>query len=84
MHILPRRFLKIRHNGFLSCRTKKKSLEQARKSIDVEAPQKKDTNWKTIMSEKYNVNFDICPKCKKGKMLIVLKLERGQKYYQLE
>ncbi len=84
MHILPRKFLKIRHNGILSNRSKKKSLAQARKSLNVVAPAKKDKEWKSILSEKYNIDFDICPKCKKGEMLTIKKLERGEEYYSLE
>ena len=84
MHILPKRFLKIRHNGILSNRSKKKSLAQARKSLNAAAPPKKVKDWKSILSEKYNIDFDICPKCKKGKMIIIKKLERGEEYYSLE
>ncbi len=60
MHILPKKFLKIRHNGILSNRSKKKSLEQARKSLNAETPPKKDKDWKSILSKKYNIDFDIC------------------------
>ncbi|MEA3495681.1 MAG: IS91 family transposase [Bacteroidota bacterium] len=84
LHILPRKFIKIRHYGFLSNRNKKKSLEQARKSLDAKAPPKKDKDWKIIMKEKYGVEPDICPKCKKGKMLLIIELKRGQEYYPLE
>ncbi len=84
LHILPRKFRKVRHYGFLSGRNKKKSLQQARKSLKTEAPEMRDTDWKTILSEKYEINFDLCPKCKKGKMVTIQSLERGQKYYPLE
>jgi len=84
LHILPRKFRKVRHYGFLSGRSKKKSLQQARKSLKTEAPEKRDTDWKTILSEKYEINFDMCPKCKKGAMKTIQRLERGQKYYSLE
>ena len=84
MHILPKKLLKIRHYGFLSCRNKRKALAQARKSLNVEAPVKKDKDCKTILKQKYNIDFDICPKCKKGEMRTIKKLERGEKYYSLE
>jgi len=84
LHILPKKFLKIRHHGILSNRNKKESLEIARKSLNVDAPKKKDTDWKIILFQKYGIDTDICPKCKKGKMLQIKELKRGQKYYPLE
>lgn len=84
MHILPRKFMKIRHYGILSNRNKKKSLQQARKSLGVRALQKKDKDWKVILFEKYGVDISVCPKCKKGKMVTIQELKRGQKYYPLE
>ena len=83
-HILPYKFRKVRHYGILSGRNKKKNLILARKSLNVTAPDKKDTNWKIILQNKYGINPDVCPKCKKGKMIEIIKLEKGQKYYQLE
>ncbi len=84
MHILPKKFLKIRHHGILSNRNKKKSLEIARKSLKVKAPERKNTDWKTILFQKYGIDTNVCPKCKKGKMLQIEELKRGQKYYPLE
>ena len=84
MHILPKNFLKIRHHGILSNRNKKKSLEIARKSLKVKAPERKNTDWKTILFQKYGIDTNVCPKCKKGKMLQIEELKRGQKYYPLE
>lgn len=84
MHILPRKFMKIRHYGILSNRNKKKSLQQARKSLVVDIPQRKDKDWKVILFEKYGVDITACPKCKKGEMVTIQKLIRGQKYYPLE
>jgi len=84
LHILPRKFCKVRHYGLLSGRNKTKSLEQARKSLNAEAPPKVDSDWKTVLEKIYGVNPNICPKCKKGEMKTIQKLERGQTYYPLE
>ena len=81
MHILPYKFRKVRHYGLFSGRNKKKSLQQARKSLKTDAPQKKPTDWKTVLINKYGINPDICPKCKKGDMKTIQNLERGQEYY---
>lgn len=84
MHILPLRFRKIRHYGFLCNGQKKKYLEKIRLSLQAEVPAEKSSDWKTILKEKYDVDHDICPCCKKGKMVQIIELKRGQTYYQLE
>lgn len=49
-HILPKGFVKIRHIGFLSSRSKKKDLENARKSLGVlpQPPKQKMTSREFI------------------------------------
>lgn len=46
-HILPNRFTRIRHFGFLSSASKNKSLALIRKSLKVEAPEKITKEHKT-------------------------------------
>ena len=74
MHILPPKFMKIRHYGFLANRskyklrthqqnmglTKQKSNEKAEKSP-----------WKEIAKEKLNFDVEKCPCCKTGKMITI-------------
>lgn len=71
-HILPKGFVKIRHFGFLSSRTKKMDLEKARKSLKVNppAPIPEMTTRELII---YTTGKDpyICPCCNKGEMVIV-------------
>lgn len=75
MHILPPRFVKIRHYGFLASRVKQRlKIEQMKRGI---TPQKdKAIHSKSDYTEiaKARLGFDIttCPCCKTGRMVIVL------------
>jgi hypothetical protein len=71
-HILPKGFVKIRHIGFLSSRSKKNDLDKARKSLgaDPPTPKKKMTNREFI---KLTTGKDpyLCPCCAIGEMVII-------------
>lgn len=71
-HILPKAFVKIRHIGFLSSRTKKSDLEKIRKSLGAEtpAPKMKMTTREFI---KLTTGKDpyACPCCNEGEMVII-------------
>ncbi len=74
LHILPPRFMKIRHYGFLANRHKPLlQLQQKEMGISAAATKKKD--WKTILKEKMNFDVDQCPCCKKGRMTTILNFE---------
>ncbi len=74
-HILPKGFVKIRHFGILSSRSKKTDLAKARKSLGVPSPppKKKMTNREFI---KMSTGKDpyTCPCCGQGEMVIIAKL----------
>lgn len=84
LHILPARFRKIRHYGFLASRGKKENLATIR--IDLKAkvipPQKID--MKSILEEKIGHPIDLCPKCKIGTMVIVESYKENKAFNQLE
>lgn len=71
MHILPPKFVKIRHYGFLSSRAKVKL-----KIHQMKAGKLSDKTPKISYSEitKSQLGFDVeqCPCCKTGKMIIVM------------
>jgi hypothetical protein len=70
MHILPPKFVKIRHYGFLSSRSKVKlKIHQLKEGI---LP-KSTTKLSYAEITKTNLGFDVehCPCCKTGKMIIV-------------
>jgi hypothetical protein len=60
MHILPHRFVRIRHYGFLSSTWKRKKLKDLQKQLDVQIPIKE---VKTLLHK--------CPTCKTGTMITI-------------
>ena len=73
LHILPAGFMKIRHFGILSSKTKAQALARARESLNVNKPDAVifDTfSWSDCLTLLYGENFSICPVCKKGKMVL--------------
>lgn len=71
LHILPPKFMKIRHYGFLASRVKQKlRMEQMMMGI-IPRPKEK-TDWKTITKAKLGYDVDACPCCKTGRMICIL------------
>ncbi len=71
MHILPPRFIKIRHYGFLA-NTNRAMLQVQQKEMGVAAAAAIKKDWKTIAKEKMNYDVNECPCCKKGRMMAIL------------
>ncbi len=70
LHILPKRFVKIRHYGLLQNRGKIKRLNAIRKQLDlgILLPKVK-VPVSQRMLEKYGKDITLCPKCNKGKLV---------------
>ena len=71
-HVLPKRFTKIRHYGFLSTRSKKTDLSIIRKALKVsnsKPTQKLST--RELLIKVYKKDPYLCPKCKKDSMVVV-------------
>lgn len=77
-HILPSRFVRIRHYGLLSTshREDLRRLQSGFGIIVSLKPEKK--NWKEICREHLNYDPDLCPHCGKGKMITIEKLLPGR------
>lgn len=78
LHILPKRFVKIRRFGIYNHTTKRNlelQFEQKESIIERQDHVEKETSQEQI---KRLTGFDIgqCPKCKKGRMLVVRELPR--------
>lgn len=65
MHVLPKRFVKIRHYGLLSNRTKSKKLKLIRILIKgkVQKPILKDLTALEILKQLYGIDTTICRYC---------------------
>lgn len=72
LHILPERFMKIRHYGILSSRNKAEALCAARNSLQV--PHKKPLKsipWEELFEQLYGRKPSLCPHCKTGTVKVV-------------
>jgi len=70
-HILPRGYVRIRHFGLLSA-TKREQLRSIQRSLGVVITTgniKKD--WKQVCRDHLGYDPDLCPHCKKGKMVTI-------------
>jgi len=71
MHILPPGFTRIRHYGFLSNATKKKSLAIIRANLKAKPLETKtECTWQDIVFQRMGIKPGTC-KCCGGKMIIV-------------
>ena len=71
-HILPKRFVKIRHFGFLSSRSKAKDLAIARKSLNASTPPPiKKMSTREFILHTTGKDPYLCPCCQTGEMVMV-------------
>jgi hypothetical protein len=77
LHILPRGFRKIRYYGFLAnAHSAMLKVQQKEMGIVVQTTKEiKELSWKTIAKQKLNYEADLCPCCKKGKMITLLSFD---------
>jgi hypothetical protein len=80
LHILPPRFVKIRHFGLMAPCNAKTKLESARALIinhqptPGEVPAKPDIpkvskTWQEMMEDLTGINLTLCPQCGKGRLV---------------
>ena len=72
LHILPRRFVKIRHYGLLQNHGKTNRLNRIRKQLKLQPlPVKVQIPVSQRMLEKYGKDITLCPACKQGKLVLI-------------
>jgi len=73
LHVLPDGFMRIRHFGFLANRSKKQSLAQCRKLLDLDPalPQSPILSAKDLLVKITGLDLSRCPCCHAGTMMIV-------------
>ena len=69
MHILPPRFMKIRHYGLLGNRNKSTKLAECKKLTNTANLEKLEISTLEILKKTLGVDFNLCPICKKGHLL---------------
>ena len=78
MHSLPKRFVRIRHFGFLSNRLKKNNIQKIRNGLG-QPPAEQDLDKKSIeeiMLKLTGVDITSCPCCKKGTMRVLYEIPK--------
>jgi Putative transposase len=79
-HVLPPRFVKIRHYGLLAPRHAKTKLEKARTLLRLQAtealgqppnrePEGDTTTWQDLLRALTGVDLTRCPKCGQGRII---------------
>lgn len=69
LHILPPRFMKIRHYGLLGNRNKKTKLAICKQLTKTANLEKLEISTLEILKKTLGVDFNLCPICKKGHLL---------------
>ena len=69
LHILPPRFMKIRHYGLLGNRNKKMKLAECKKLTKTANIEKLEITTLEILKKTLGVDFNLCPSCHKGHLL---------------
>lgn len=71
-HILPRRFVRIRHGGYLAHNGKNVRVAAILHQLKLPKPMPKVIiPFSLQMLQKTGTDYSVCPKCKKGKMEII-------------
>ena len=70
LHILPSRFVRIRHYGFLASRFKQRHLQIIRQQLQVGQQKAPALDWKTACKDLLNFDPESCPHCG-GQMLTI-------------
>jgi len=83
LHVLPKRFVRIRHYGFLGNRLRKQKILLCKKLLNANSPYEKATNhssietpesWQERLKRLTGIDVTICPRCKQGKMITIATL----------
>jgi hypothetical protein len=68
MHILPKRYVRIRHYGLLST-SHRAELRELQQTFGINTPTVREKkHWKEVCREHLKYDPDICPQCGKGHM----------------
>lgn len=76
MHSLPKRFVRIRHFGFLSNAQKANNLRMIRVFLDQPMAEVVKKSIEEMMLKLTGVDITRCPCCKEGSMQVVFELQR--------
>lgn len=76
LHVVPRRFVRIRYFGLLAHRNKKRAIEACRRFYGIVKKQENiPQTWSEIYLRVTGKNFSCCPACKTGRLVVKEVLE---------
>ena len=74
-HILPKKFVKMRHYGILGNFNRKKRINEILKKMKLPPhPSAVKVPFHLRMLEKYGVDVHLCPACKQGRLELIRKV----------
>jgi len=74
LHVLPNRYVRIRHFGLLANRSRKDNITLCRKLLDTRitmSQEKKKETWQEQLLRVCGIDVTACPVCQKGRMFRV-------------
>lgn len=77
LHILPDRFVRIRHYGLFANRRREKDLEQCRSLLGVESPESEPSpreDWQSVVLRVTGRDPTLCPECGRGHLRVIQEL----------
>ena len=78
LHSLPKRFVRIRHYGFLANRNRSANLAAIRQLMGLIDPiDKAVATVESMMQHLTGIDITVCPCCKKGKMQLYREIPKG-------
>ena len=78
LHSLPKRFVRIRHYGFLSNRNRSANLAAIRRLMALPEPSEPPVaTVEGILRQLTGMDITVCPCCRKGKMNLFRKIPKG-------
>lgn len=79
LHVLPKRFVRIRYYGFLANRNKKKNIAVCRglMGLKPDLPEVPKKSAQEIMLKLTGIDMTRCPSCKIGKMKKIHEIPEG-------
>lgn len=69
LHILPENFMKIRHYGILSNRSRKKKLKRCREIFKLRQQPEPKLSWQELLLKLKGIDVTVCPSCGEGQMV---------------
>jgi len=69
LHILPENFMKIRHYGILSNRSRKAKLGKCQEIFKLKQQPVVKISWQELLLKLKGIDVTVCPSCGKGQMV---------------